>query len=48
MNKYQDIRAEFASAESLASCLNSLAKLGELDEDELDNYIVHIEEVSFF
>ena len=35
MKNYQDIRADFASAESLTICLNSLAKLGELDEEEL-------------
>jgi hypothetical protein len=48
MKNYQDIKANFSSATSLTICLNSLAKLGELDEDELENYIVYIDEVSSF
>ncbi len=46
MTNYQDIRADFTSAESFTIRLNSIAKLGELDEDEFGNYIIYIDEVS--
>jgi len=48
MRNYQDIRANFQDAESLTICLNSLAKLGDLDESELKKYTVYIDEVSSF
>ena len=48
MKNYQDIRANFQDAGSLAICLNSLAKLGQLDEEDLKKYIVYIDEVSSF
>jgi len=48
MRNYQDVRANFGDIESLTICLNSLAKLGDLDEDELKDYIVYIDEVSSF
>ena len=48
MRNYQDIRADLQSPESLSICLNSLAKLGELDETELNTHTVYIDEVSSF
>jgi hypothetical protein len=48
MKNYQDIKANFNDVNSLTICLNSLAKLGDLGEDELSNYIVYIDEISSF
>ena len=48
MKNYQDVRTNLQDAESLTICLNSLAKLGELEDEELANYIVYIDEVSSF
>ncbi len=48
MRSYQDVRANCNDINSLTICLNSLAKLGDLDEDELGDYIVYIGEISSF
>jgi hypothetical protein len=48
MRNYQEIKTHFNDVDSLTICLSSLAKLGDLDEDELGDYIVHIDEVSSF
>jgi hypothetical protein len=48
MKNYQDIRANFQDTGSLTICLNSLAKLGQLGEEDLKKYIVYIDEVSSF
>ena len=48
MKNYQDVRANLQDAESLTVCLNSLAKLDDLEDEELANYIVYVDEVSSF
>ena len=48
MRSYQDVRANFNDVDSLTICLNSLAKLGDLDDEELEYYIVYIDEISSF
>ena len=46
MKNHQDIKANVQDADSLHICLNSFAEVGDIDDDELANYIVYIDEVS--
>lgn len=46
MKNYQDLQANLYDEKSLTICLNSLLKLGALEDDDLEEYTVYIDEVS--
>ncbi len=46
--EHQDVRTNLQDVEGLAICPKSLVKLGELEDEELANYIVYVDEVSSF
>ena len=48
LKNYQDLKANLYDASALTICLNSLMKLDALSEEEIENYIIYIDEVSSF
>ena len=48
LKNYQDLKANLYDASALTICLNSLIKLDALSEEEIENYIIYIDEVSSF
>ena len=48
VKNYPDIKANLQDADSFTISVNSSAKLGNLDDDELRYYILYIDEISPF
>ena len=48
MHNYQNMQGNLTYVKTLVICLNSLHKLNELTDDEIEQYIVYIDEVSSF
>ena len=45
---YQDTVADLTKKKAVTVCINSLERLGNLDEEDISNYILYIDEVSSF
>ncbi len=48
MKSYQDVRINLQDVESLTICLNSVATLGELEDEEPAHYIAYMDDVISF
>ena len=46
LKSYQDVKYGLCDEDALVICLNSLGKLEALDDDEIQNYILYIDEVT--
>jgi len=48
MQNYQDIKGDLGEVKALSVCLNSLHRLKDVDEYDMQDYVVYIDEVSSF